>query len=313
MKPNVLVLRALEAKQMAKLEQYFTLHLLYPSHHSEQLSDDIARSIVGVVTSGTIPLNNALLDRLPNLEIVASSGVGYDSIDVELCTTRGIKVCNTPGLMTNDVADIALMLILATRRRLLTGDQWVRNNDWSEQGPMPLTSTLTGKKLGIVGLGRIGQAIANRAQAMDLEIGYFGRHEKPESGYHYKSTLIELAKWSDILVLSCPGGKATAGIIDKEVLLALGPQGTLINVARGSVVNETDLIAALSSKTIDSAGLDVFAKEPCHGDTFSGLNNVVLSPHHSSGTVETRGNMSQMVVDNLNAHFSGTPLLSAVN
>jgi len=313
MKPNILVLRALEAKQMAILEQNFTLHYLDASSPHEQLTEQIAASVEAVVTSGTIALTSELIERLPNLKIIASSGVGYDSINVALCTTRGIKVCNTPGLMTNDVADMAIMLILATRRRLMIGDQWLRSNEWTKKGAMPLTSSLSGKKLGIVGLGRIGQAIANRAQAMQLQIAYFGRNEKSDSGYRYQSKLIDLATWCDILVISCPGGKTTAGMINKQILMALGEQGTLINVARGSVVDEVALIEALISKSIDSAGLDVFAKEPCHGDIFKGLNNVVLSPHHSSGTVETRANMSQMVVDNLSAHFSGRPLLTAVN
>jgi len=313
MKPNILVLRTLEAAQMLKLEQHFILHYLNTAPLSKQLPIGVASSIKGIVTSGAMPLNNDLIKQLPNLKIIASSGVGYDKIDIKLCNNRKIKVCNTPGLMTNDVADIALMLILATRRKLLTGDQWVRNNNWLTKGAMPLTSTLSGKKLGIVGLGRIGQAIANRAQSIELEIGYFGNNEKPDTGYQYIEKLTDLAKWSDILVLSCPGGKTTAGIINKDVLKALGPQGTLINVARGSVVNEIDLIDALTSKSINSAGLDVFTNEPCNGDLFNGLDNVVLSPHHSSGTVETRGNMSQMVVDNLLAFFSDLPLLTPVN
>ena len=313
MKPNILVLRALEAKQMAILEQSFTLHFLCPTNPTEQLDEAIAASVVAIVTSGAVSLTNGLIDRLPQLKIIASSGVGYDNIDIELCNSRGIKVCNTPGLMTNDVADMAIMLILATRRRLMNGDQWLRNNEWIEKGSMPLTSSLSGKKLGIVGLGRIGQAIAHRAQVMQLEVAYFGRNKKPDSGYRYQSKLIDLAKWCDILVVSCPGGKATTGIINKQILMALGKQGTLINVARGSVVDQTALIEALAANSIDSAGLDVFAKEPCAGDIFNGLNNVVLSPHHSSGTVETRENMSQMVVDNLVAYFAGIALLTPVN
>ena len=313
MKANILVLRALEAKQMAKLEQNYTLHFFNMTNPVKQLPEQVAASINAIVTSGTIALTNQLIDRLPELKIISSSGVGYDAIDVELCNKRAIKVCNTPGLMTNDVADIAIMLILATRRRLIFGEQWVRSNQWAEKGPMPLTSSLTGKKLGIVGLGRIGQAIAARAQAMQLEIAYFGRNKQNNCEYQYENKLIDLAKWADILVVCCPGGKATVGLINKQILVALGKQGTLINVARGSVVDQEALIEALANKTIDSAGLDVFTKEPCDGDIFKDLNNIVLSPHHGSGTVETRANMSQMVVDNLEAYFSGKALITPVN
>ncbi|MEJ6078361.1 2-hydroxyacid dehydrogenase [Vibrio sp. 1-Bac 57] len=313
MKPNILVLRALEAKQMAILEQNFTLHFFNITAPVKQLPEQVAASIIAIVTSGTIALTNELIDRLPDLKIISSSGVGYDAIDIELCNKRGIKVCNTPGLMTNDTADLAIMLILATRRRLMFGDQWLRSNQWAEKGPMPLTSSLSGKKLGIVGLGRIGQAIATRAQAMQLEIAYFGRNKKNNCDYQYESQLIDLANWADILVVCCPGGKDTVGLINKQILIALGKQGTLINVARGSVVDQTALIEALANNTIDSAGLDVFTEEPCRGDIFKGLHNVVLSPHHASGTVETRANMSQMVVDNLEAYFSGKALITPVN
>lgn len=313
MKPNILVLRALEAKQMAILEQNFTLHFFNITAPVKQLPEQVAASIIAIVTSGTIALTNELIDRLPDLKIISSSSVGYDAIDIELCNKRGIKVCNTPGLMTNDTADLAIMLILATRRRLMFGDQWLRSNQWAEKGPMPLTSSLSGKKLGIVGLGRIGQAIATRAQAMQLEIAYFGRNKKNNCDYQYESQLIDLANWADILVVCCPGGKDTVGLINKQILIALGKQGTLINVARGSVVDQTALIEALANNTIDSAGLDVFTEEPCRGDIFKGLHNVVLSPHHASGTVETRANMSQMVVDNLEAYFSGKALITPVN
>lgn len=313
MKPNILVLRDLEAKQMAILEQNFTLHFFNVTTPVKQLPEQVAASIIAIVTSGTIALTNGLIERLPDLKIISSSGVGYDAIDIELCNKRGIKVCNTPGLMTNDTADLAIMLILATRRRLMFGDQWLRSNQWAKKGPMPLTSSLPGKKLGIVGLGRIGRAIATRAQAMQLEIAYFGRNKKNNCDYQYESQLIDLAKWADILVVCCPGGKDTVGLINKQILIALGKQGTLINVARGSVVDQTALIEALANKTIDSAGLDVFAEEPCRGDIFKGLHNVVLSPHHASGTVETRANMSQMVVDNLEAYFSGKALITPVN
>ncbi len=310
--PAILVIWPNQPRQMQQLEGSYTLHRLDQANDPDALINAVGKQITAVITTAGKGLSRSLIERLPNLEIVASSGVGYDSIDLAACTERGIKVTNTPDLMTDDVADIAIALMLACRRNIIAGHQWVREGDWAHQGAMPLTSSIRGKRLGIVGLGRIGKAIAARAQPMGLEIGYFGRRRQPGTTYHYQSKLIDLASWSDIMILACPGGETTRNLVNAAILKSLGSQGTLINVARGSVVDQPALIEALTTRQIAGAGLDVFVNEPHDGKVFSNLDNVVLYPHHSSGTVETRDAMAQLLVDNLEAYFAGAALLTPV-
>jgi lactate dehydrogenase-like 2-hydroxyacid dehydrogenase len=244
---------------------------------------------------------------------VASSGVGYDKIDVEACTEHGVVVTNTPDVLTDDVADIALGLVIATRRNMIAGDAYVRSGAWGREGMFGLTSALSGKRLGIVGLGRIGAAIARRAEPFGFRIGYTARSERRESAFAYHPSVAALAAWSDILVVAVPGGGGTDRLIDASVIEAIGPHGTLINIARGSVVDEPALIAALKAGVIAGAGLDVFLNEPTPDPALTSLPNVVLYPHHASGTEETRDAMAGLVNDNLRAFFAGRSLLSPVN
>ena len=262
--------------------------------------DEMGAQIRAVVTSARFGVPADLLAQLPNLEVITSFGVGHDVFDLKALRDRGIRVSTTPDILTDDVADTAIMLMHATMRRLIAGDNWVRSGMWAANGPMALTRTVRGKKLGIVGLGRIGQAIASRAVPSGLEVGYFGRSKK-DVDYRFFDQLSALAEWSDILVLACPGGAATNGIVDQLVLDALGKDGVIINIARGSVIDEPALIRALQRRLIAGAGLDVFEGEPNIDPAFSKLDNVVLYPHLASGTVETRDAMAQLVVDNLNA------------
>ncbi|WP_296999326.1 MULTISPECIES: 2-hydroxyacid dehydrogenase [unclassified Thalassospira] len=262
--------------------------------------DEMGAQIRAVVTSARFGVPADLLAQLPNLEVITSFGVGHDVFDLKALRDRGIRVSTTPDILTDDVADTAIMLMHATMRRLIAGDNWVRSGMWAANGPMVLTRTVRGKKLGIVGLGRIGQAIASRAVPSGLEVGYFGRSKK-DVDYRFFDQLGALAEWSDILVLACPGGAATNGIVDQLVLDALGKDGVIINIARGSVIDEPALIRALQRRLIAGAGLDVFEGEPNIDPAFSKLDNVVLYPHLASGTVETRDAMAQLVVDNLNA------------
>ncbi len=262
--------------------------------------DEMGAQIRAVVTSARFGVPADLLAQLPNLEVITSFGVGHDVFDLKTLRDRGIRVSTTPDILTDDVADTAIMLMHATMRRLIAGDNWVRSGMWAANGPMALTRTVRGKKLGIVGLGRIGQAIASRAVPSGLEVGYFGRSKK-DVDYRFFDQLGALAEWSDILVLACPGGAATNGIVDQLVLDALGKDGVIINIARGSVIDEPALIRALQRRSIAGAGLDVFEGEPNIDPAFSKLDNVVLYPHLASGTVETRDAMAQLVVDNLNA------------
>jgi len=234
--------------------------------------------------------------------VVACFGVGYDGIDLDAARTAGVQVSITPDVLTDCVADTALALMLATSRRLVDADRFVRRGDWM-RGPYPLGRKVSGKRVGIVGLGRIGTAIARRAAAFDMPVAYHGRHAQPGVAYSFQPDLEALARWSDFLVLSCTGGPTTAGLVDAKVLSALGPDGCLINVARGSVVDEDALCAAVEAGTILGAGLDVYAHEPAVPEALLRSERVTLLPHMAASTVETRRAMEQLVSDNLAAFF----------
>lgn len=310
-KPQLLVLRPLMPAQMEQLEADFILHRYDEAEDPQALLASVAPAIRGVVTAGGLGFKRDMLSQLPALEIVSSSAVGTDSIDLVACAERGVHVTNTPDVLNDDVADLGIGLILSAFRRLGPGHDYVRSGEWSRSGMMPLATSLTGKRLGVVGLGRIGLELAQRAQALKMQIAYTGRNRK-NVAYEFYDSVIELARNSDVLVLTCPGGADTRHLINAAVLDAMRPDAWLINLSRGSVVDEDALIDALQRKAIGGAGLDVFENEP-HIDTrFYELDNVLLYPHHASGTVETRSAMSQLVVDNLKAHFQGKPLISPV-
>ena len=313
MKPDVLVLFSLRPDQQKELEAGFTLHRYDLAEDKAAFVDEVGEKIVAAVASGGKGLVREQIEKMPNLKIIASNGVGYDATDVVACSERGIKVTNTPDVLNDDVADMALGLFLAVRRELVKGDAHVRSGAWGRDGAMPLTRSVRGKKVGIVGLGRIGKAIAARLEPMGVELAYHGRHEQEGVAYQYKADLVEMAQWADVLIAVIPGGPATEGVISEAVLEALGPEGSLINVARGSVVDEEALIACLKDGRLGSAGLDVFLNEPNPNPAFADIPNVVLHPHHASGTIETRDAMSQLVLDNLKAYFAGKPLLTPVN
>lgn len=251
------------------------------------------------------------MDRLPNLEIIANFGVGYDAIDIDAAKERGIRVTNTPDVLSDDVADLALALMLDVSRRLTFGDRYVREGKW-EEGNFPLQRKVSGRKVGILGLGRIGQAIASRASAFNMKVAYHGRHEKSDVPYEYHSSLVDLAKTCDFLVIACPGGPSTRHLVNREVLDALGPEGCLVNIARGSVVVEPELVKALAEGRLGSAGLDVFEDEPRVPEELKGMENVVLQPHVGSATFETRKDMAELVLTNLTAHFGGKELPTPV-
>jgi lactate dehydrogenase-like 2-hydroxyacid dehydrogenase len=282
----------------------------YRLHQLDSLGE-AAGAIRGIVTNGHSGPGAELIDRLPKLEIIASASVGYDTIAVEHARARGIPVTNTPDVLNNDVADLAIALILMTARRLMAADAFVRAGKW-RAGELPLGESAGGKRLGIVGLGRIGKAVARRAAAMEMEIAYTGRRKLDDVPYRYEPDLTALARDSDFLAVIVPLTEATRGMIDGAVLEALGPGGILINVARGAVVDEAAMVAALESGKLGGAGLDVFADEPNVPDALLGMENVVLAPHVGSATLETRRAMSQLTLDNLDAHFAGRPLLTPV-
>jgi len=253
----------------------------------------------------------ALMDKLPKLEIIANFGVGYDSIDTAAAKTRNIRVTNTPNVLNDAMAEITIGLMVALGRRLPQADRYVRDGKWPS-GNFPVQSELTGKTVGILGLGRIGKEIAVRCQAMKMRVVYYGRNRQPREPFLYYDNLVAMARDVDWLVIIAPGGKATERSVSREVLEALGPEGRLVNMARGTLVDEPAMVEMLKSGGLAGAALDVFEKEPQVPQALFGLDNVVLSPHQGSATSETRFLMGKLVVDNLIAHFNGDPLLSPV-
>ncbi len=290
---------------MEQLESTFTLHHL-PAEGRDAFLASVGPRIRGVATGGHAKLDETLMSRLPKLEIVANFGVGYDSVDAKWAGSHGLIVTNTPDVLTEEVADTALGLLLMTARDLSRSERYLRAGRWEKEGAFPLsTSTLRDKTIGILALGRIGKAIAKRCEAFGLKIAYHGRSAQKDVPYRYYANLAEMAKDVDILLSVAPGGPETFHIIDAEVLRALGPQGILINIGRGSVVDEGALINALQNKVIHSAGLDVFEHEPHVPAELIAMEHVVLLPHVGSGSVHTRRLMGQLVVDNLTSWFSG--------
>lgn len=272
----------------------------------------VAPTIRAVAGSGDSRVSAELIARLPALEIVSIMGVGYDGVDVAAAKARGVVVTHTPDVLNDDVADLAIGLMLSAARQLPAADRHVRSGDWEAKGAMPLARKMSGARLGVVGMGRIGQAIARRAAAFDMSIAYTARSAKGELPYLFVPDVKALAAESDFLVVITPGGAGTRHLIDAEVLRALGPKGILVNVARGSVVDEAALVDALEQGVIGGAALDVFADEPRVPARLKALPHVVLAPHIGSATTSTRQAMADLAFANLEAHFAGRPLPTPV-
>jgi hydroxypyruvate reductase len=307
---TLLALGNLLPDEMTVLEQHFRIIRLWREADPEAVLQQERMNIVAILSIAGVPVRTHLVEALPNLEIIAQNGVGVDNIDLKFTASRGIAVTNTPDVLTDDTADTALALLLAVARRVCEGDMYVRVGKWAN-GPMPLGTSLSGKRVGIVGLGRIGQAIAKRCEAFGMHIAYYGRSQK-DVPYAYYSDIKAMATDCDMMILAIAGGPNTRDLITFDVLEALGKRGILINVARGSVIKELDLLAALSNRTIAGAGLDVYQNEPNVPEALVSMDNVVLLPHVGSATLETRTKMGQLVVQNLLAHFEGRPLLTPV-
>jgi len=290
------------------LARRYTVHKLHEVADKDAWLAENGARIRGHAGAG---VQADLMDRLPNLEIIAGFGVGYDSIDTAAARARDIRVTNTPDVLNDAVAELAIGLMIALARRIPQADRFVREGRWTA-GNYGLFSELTGKTVGILGLGRIGKEIAQRAQAMKMRVVYFGRRRQPNVPYVYYDDLEHMARDSDWLVLVAPGGKGTEGIVSRRVLEALGPEGRLVNVARGTLVDEPALVELLAGGGLGGAALDVFVDEPRVPEALLGLDNVVLSPHQGSATRQTRDAMGALLVANLDAHFAGEPLPSAV-
>jgi lactate dehydrogenase-like 2-hydroxyacid dehydrogenase len=292
----------------------FVLHSSETRADLDRLNPGVAGRIRGVAITngGSVHCDGAVMAMFPKLEIISSFGVGYDHIDARYAGEHGIIVTNTPDVLTEEVADIAMGLLIATLREFVKADRFLRAGHWASQ-QFPLSAgSLRDRTVGIVGMGRIGQAIARRLEASRVGVVYHSRSPAAGVGYKHYPDLIEMAKAVDTLVVIVPGGPSTAKMINADVLKALGPRGVIVNVARGSVVDEDALIAALKSGTIMAAGLDVFAREPTVPDELRAMQNVVLLPHIGSASVVTRNAMDQLVVDNLNAWFAGKAPLTPI-
>ena len=307
---EVLTVANLSPLLMDALRGAFVVH--HRLHESDPAAFGAAAPrIQAIAASGESKVGAALMDQLPALRIISVMGVGYDGIDVAAAKARGVVVTHTPGVLNDDVADLALALMLTVARGVATADRYVRAGQWPK-GPMPLARKMSGARLGLVGMGRIGQAIAQRAQAFGMNISYTARSAKPELPYRYWPSAQALAAECEFLVIITPGGAGTRKLIDAQVLAALGTKGYLVNVARGSVVDQAALVDALQRGVIAGAGLDVFENEPEVPAALFGMDNVVLTPHIGSATAQTRGAMAALAFRNLQALFAGQPLPAAV-
>jgi lactate dehydrogenase-like 2-hydroxyacid dehydrogenase len=295
------------------LDGPFKLHVLAQAGDPDELIGQVASGLRAIAsTAPSAKVTRSVIERLPRLEIISSFGVGYDNIDIKAAIERKIVVCNTPQVLTEEVADTALGLLLCTVREFPQAERYLRAGKWTS-GDYPLTkASLRNRTVGMVGLGAIGKAIARRLEAFGVPVVYHSRNEQRGVSYRYYPKLVEMARDVDTLIVITPGGPATRNLINAEVLSALGPNGILINMARGSVVDEPALIKALQDRTIYSAGLDVFVDEPNVPAELLAMDHVVLFPHLGSATVHTRQKMEQLVVDNLLAWAAGKPPLTPI-
>jgi lactate dehydrogenase-like 2-hydroxyacid dehydrogenase len=311
MKQELLITGPMYPPTLAELEKTYNAHRLWTAADKPALIASLADKVTAVASSNSGGIDAATIAKLPKLKVIAHFGVGYDTVDVEAAKQRGIPVTNTPDVLTEEVADLAVALLLATIRQVPQGDRFVREGKWLK-GPMPLTASLQGKTVGIIGMGRIGRSIAKRCEAFGVKIAYQGPNKKNDLDWSYHRDPVELARSCDVIVAACPGGEATRGLVSRAVIEALGPKGFLVNISRGSVVDEPALVEALQQNKIAGAGLDVFVDEPRVPEALLALENVVLQPHVASATHPTRQAMGQLVIDNLAAHFAGKPLVTPI-
>jgi lactate dehydrogenase-like 2-hydroxyacid dehydrogenase len=311
--PHVLVVGPYPGRDLAALDADYTVHRLWEASDQPAFLAAAAPLVRAIATRGDLGAKADLIAALPHVEVIVCYGVGVDGIDLAAARARNIPVTNTPDVLTDDTADMALALMLAVSRQIPQGNAYVRSGDWASKGDLGLARKLSRKRLGIVGMGRIGAAVARRAAGFDMAIAYHNRTPRTDVPYDYVGSIAELAARSDMLVATVSGGAATTNLIGAAELAALGPDGIFINVARGTVVDEEALLAALENRTIAAAGLDVYRNEPKINPRFFALDNAVLQPHMGSATVETRAAMGDLMRANLAAHFAGQPLLTPVS
>ena len=311
-RPQILLYGPMSGEVRERLAQHFVIREWPGSEHAEPFLAEHAPSIAGVATGGDIGLPNEIIDALPALRIIAGYGVGYERIDAGHAAERGILVTHTPDVLNDEVSNTTIALLLAVTRRIVAYDRYAREGRWAREGSPPLAHGIAGKRVGMVGLGRIGMTIAQKLGVFGCEVVYHSRNRRDDVSFQHYPDLIAMAGGCDILIVITPGGAATRHLVDRPVIDALGPKGTFINVGRGSVVDERELVAALAEGRLGAAGLDVFEDEPNIPPELISMDNVVLLPHVGSATVETRSAMAGLVIDNLVSFFENGKAITPV-
>ena len=310
-RPPIVAYGPLYPYLMQELERRFTVHAVTADADLSALAPDVLNARA-LVSFGSVGASAAVMDALPNLEMIGLFSVGYDKVDVNHARTKGIRVTNTPDVLTDDVADLAVGLLYATVRNIAANDRLVRSGAWARGEKPALCGRVTGSRIGILGLGRIGRAIAMRLEPVAGEILYHNRREAADTAYRYVADPLDFARQSDVIIVATSGGPEAAKLVDAAMLDALGPDGVIVNISRGGVIDEDAMVAALADKRIAGAGLDVFAHEPHVPEALFAMDHVVLQPHQGSATVHTRQAMADLVVANRDAHFAGQELPTPV-
>ena len=311
--PEILQIGSYPDWDQNPLDAAFVMHRYFAAEDQNGFLAKHGKTVRAIATRGDLGANRAIIEACSKLEIISVYGVGYDGVDLVAAKERGIRVTNTPDVLTQDVADLAVAMMLCQSRGTIGAERWVRDGSWSSKGMYPLQRKVWGKKAGVLGLGRIGFEVAKRLTGFGMDIAYCSRTEKENaSQWRYISNPAELARHSDFLFVALAASPATRHIVNHEVIDAVGPDGMIINISRASNIDELALLEALESKKLGFAALDVFEGEPRLNPRFLALDNVLLQPHHASGTFETRKAMGQLLRDNLTAHFAGQPLLTPV-
>lgn len=313
-RPHILQMGPYPEWDQVPLDEQFSVHRYFEAEDKAALLKKIGPDIRGIATRGELGASAETIAACPNLEVISVYGVGYDAVNLDACRARGIRVTNTPDVLTKDVADLGVAMMLALSRGMVGAESWVRDGSWATRGLYPLKSRVWGKRAGVLGLGRIGFEVAKRLQGFDLDIAYsdVSPRDFAPASWRFVSDPVALARDADFLFVTLAASAATRHIVGEKVIAALGPEGMLINISRASNIDEEALLTALGNKTLGSAALDVFEGEPKLDPRFLALDNVLLQPHHASGTFETRKAMGQLMRDNLAAHFSGRDLLTPV-
>ena len=309
--PVILQTMAMPLRVTERLGDRYEVLRLWEAENANDLIEAHGSEVRAVLTMGHGKVDAAMIDALSNLEMISVMGVGYDGVDVRYALAKGAPTTNTPGVLSAEVANLAIGLVLSVTREIPKADAYVRDGRWLK-ADFPLNRTIVGRPIGVVALGGIGLAVADRLTALGAHVTWTGPRPKPDAAYPFEPDIARLAEQSDGLVLCCPGGPATRHLVNRKVLNALGPDGWIVNVARGSVIDEQALVEALMAKRIWGAGLDVFEEEPKVPTALFDLDNVVLQPHQASATIATRNAMADLAVENLDLHFSGKPLKTPV-